>query len=134
MLSSDNDVSVNSFAVLNTGEFIITSDVSVLGGRSVRLTIQHRLPSEAWLETVQVHIDDASPRIHFRNPPYVGHVEENQPVGLGGQNGLQAMADSVRDLPYGCQLSFVASTDATVVPCRTSERRRDDRDGHRSGP
>lgn len=112
VLSSDNDVSVNSFAVLNTGEFIITSDVSVLGGRSVRLTIQHRLPSEAWLETVQVHIDDASPRIHFRNPPYVGHVEENQPVG-SAVNGLQAMADSVRDLPYGCQLSFVASTDAT---------------------
>lgn len=134
VLSSDNDVSVNSFAVLNTGEFIITSDVSVLGGRSVRLTIQHRLPSEAWLETVQVHIDDASPRIHFRNPPYVGHVEENQPVG-SAVNGLQAMADSVRDLPYGCQLSFVASTDATSFRvARANGAATIDRDGHRSGP
>ena len=108
---NDNDVSGNAFAVLSTGELIITADVSVLGGRRERLTIQHRVSGEAWLETVHVQIHDASPRIHFHDPPYAGQVQENQPAGAV-VGGLDEMAQSARDLPYGCQLSLVESTDA----------------------
>ena len=106
--SSDNR---DSFTVLSTGALIITSDVSALGGRSVRLTIQHRLPSESWLETVGVHIHDVSPKIHFRNSPYAGYVAENEPA-RSSVRGLREMAESAKDLPYGCQLSIVPSTDA----------------------
>ena len=109
---NDNDVSGNAFAVRRTGELILNADVSVLGGRRERLTIQHRVSAETWLETVHVQIHDASPRIHFRDSPYAGQVQENQPAGAV-VGGLDEMAQSVRDLPYGCQLRLVESTDAT---------------------
>ena len=109
--SSDNGVNAGSFAVLRTGALIITTDVSALGGRSVSLTIEHRLPSDTWLETVDVHVHDASPKVHFRNAPYSGYVAENEPA-RSSVHGLREMAESVKDLPYGCQLSIVPSTDA----------------------